>query len=563
MKKNFDNWGDDLNEIVLNDEQEEEDGAEYYSKSTEEGMDISGELLKYAYEYVFEGNDPLELNESNYRDTMDPLVDPKLELLMQKATLSLKVASVLPPNLQKTWESYHETEKSYLRRVMPMVDEFNCPGETDPKDKRRVMNAWGKSCEYISSRTKNLEYIFIGRPKEEGKQAVDVPKGEIVKEIYIGRLEEKGRKKGGSRLVQFGEFMITRNYKNKSVMFEQAGITRSYRVEVSRFKKTKVIFDDITDLSNESMVLQKDVEHGHTFYTFFEDNGIEHRRLTRNVEINRPHQTKLVAIPNNMLTSAQVTRFTLQCEHNPEDMIESYTSLPEDYDNPLSSEAYIKVSGTPSEVCYTWVKNGKGYMISESKTYKGGFNSEYLFEGQGTYDTSNSSQEGLFKDGQLIEGKKITDVFDYLGSFQNNRFHGFGDYKTKKSFAATEDFVPERYVGEFIDGRYDGKGILYKGEEEEIDQQGIWKDGTLIESKVLSEHEVRKPNTLLGKFKHKLTRNFSYAVQKPAFPINYPMRPLVPISQRTILPGVSPFKNHLLSKRSVHNIFFKTVRRLL
>ena len=151
--------------------------------------------------------------------------------------------------------------------------------------------------------------------------------------------------------------------------------------------------------------------------------------------------------------------------------------------------------------------DGKGILYDEdgkTKIYEGEFKND-KFEGNGIkyykgkksisgkfsnnapngecilyYETGQIQFKGIYKDGEPVYGQKFdkSGVKICEGSYKNYKLNGLGIlyyYDIKYEYQKKN----KKYEGNFLNGKYDGKGIEYDESEKEI-VQGEYKEGKLI-----------------------------------------------------------------------------------
>ena len=120
---------------------------------------------------------------------------------------------------------------------------------------------------------------------------------------------------------------------------------------------------------------------------------------------------------------------------------------------------------------------GAYYFEDRDYFYIGGF-SKNLKQGKGHLKQDDLEYEGEFFENKFHgKGKLMTKDYDYEGKFKNGLFNGLGELRNKfdddKNQEGVEGSAELRlvrsYKGEFLEGKYHGKGILH------------YKDGTHYE----------------------------------------------------------------------------------
>lgn len=132
-------------------------------------------------------------------------------------------------------------------------------------------------------------------------------------------------------------------------------------------------------------------------------------------------------------------------------------------------------------------RHGKGRSIIDGEfpmVYDGYWKDDKK-HGKGSFKKAPIYYTGEWKEDQM-DGKGTYEHFDgtkYIGEFKNGKFHGKGVLLTPiEEFDASSGFI--KYEGEFKEGHYHGKGTIMKPSENGTSKfVGTFIDGTIGEGK--------------------------------------------------------------------------------
>lgn len=109
----------------------------------------------------------------------------------------------------------------------------------------------------------------------------------------------------------------------------------------------------------------------------------------------------------------------------------------------------------------------KGVLLDEEGGILEGAFANGKANGYGRQIMTNGLYEGIFVDGQYAKGKLLyDDKYTDEGEFKNNKMHGKGSRSYVKDGT--------KYVGDFVDDKFEGRGILTKANGNVYD--GEWKN---------------------------------------------------------------------------------------
>jgi hypothetical protein len=127
-----------------------------------------------------------------------------------------------------------------------------------------------------------------------------------------------------------------------------------------------------------------------------------------------------------------------------------------------------------------------GFPNTKKVGYVGGFQ-HGKFHGQGTLtDPIAGKLVGEWRDGEphgqgvyTAPGFLGSPGFTYVGEFRNGRFNGKGSMTYLTAGWSDKHPAGEKYVGEFRDGKFHGEGVLY-APDGTIKQAGTWADDEFV-----------------------------------------------------------------------------------